>query len=291
MLDQELFKKDERFFFRPIDEYGKKKHQILSNRVPDENIANIVDILNSRIFPGTVLVAQGRIKSIIEEGRSYKTWLVPGLIDSHVHVESSMLVPSQFSRLAALHGTVAAVADPHEIANVLGIEGVEFMVADGQSTPFRFYFGAPSCVPATPFETAGAELGPREIEILLERGQASFLAEMMNFPGVINNDHLVWQKIQVAQSFGKTIDGHAPGLKGEALKKYCAAGISTDHKQHLTKKAWKNWPWAQSLIRNGSAARDFDALCPLIRQYPGQCMLCSDDLHPNDLAKAHKCDD
>lgn len=248
---------------------------------------NIVDAVKSRIYAGTVLVRNGRIEEIVEGG-SYNTWIIPGFVDSHVHVESSLLAPSEFARLAAVHGTVAAVCDPHEIANVLGMEGVEFMIENGRSVPFRFAFGAPSCVPATPFETAGASVGPAEIESLLQRNDVKFLAEVMNFPGVINGDPQVLEKIAMAKKYGKPVDGHAPGLRGEALRKYIAAGISTDHESSGYEEGAEKLSLGMSLlIRQGSAARDFDALSPLISRYPDRCMFCSDDLHPDDLAAGH----
>ncbi len=248
---------------------------------------NIVDILNSRIYPGTLNIIEGRIADIAEGGK-YNTWIIPGFIDSHVHVESSLLPPSEFARLAAVHGTVAAVCDPHEIANVLGIEGVQFMIADGASVPFGFHFGAPSCVPATPFETAGASLGPAEVESLLQRKEVKFLAEMMNFPGVINGDPEVMRKIALARKYRKPLDGHAPGLRGEELRKYIAAGISTDHETFGYEEGEEKLKLGMKLlIREGSAAKDFTALSPLISRYPDHCMLCSDDLHPDDLISGH----
>lgn len=248
---------------------------------------NIVDILDSRIYPGTVLVRDGRIEDIIEGG-TYPTWIIPGFIDSHVHVESTLLAPSGFARLAAVHGTVAAVCDPHEIANVLGIAGVEFMIENGAAVPFGFNFGAPSCVPGTPFETAGASLGPEEIEKLLKRRDVKFLAEMMNFPGVINRDPEVMEKIALAVKYGKPVDGHAPGLRGGMLNKYISAGISTDHETCGYDEGVEKLSLGMKLlIREGSAAKDFDTLSPLISRYPDQCMFCSDDLHPDDLAAGH----
>lgn len=248
---------------------------------------NIVDLLDSRIYPGTITVRNGRIEEIVEGGK-YNTWIIPGFVDSHVHVESSLLAPSEFARLAAVHGTVAAVCDPHEIANVLGMEGVEFMIENGGTVPFGFYFGAPSCVPATPFETAGASIGPAEIETLLQRNDVKFLAEMMNFPGVINRDPEVMEKIALAKKYGKPVDGHAPGLSGGALRKYIEAGISTDHESFgYGEGAEKLSLGMKLLIREGSAAKDFAALGPLIPRYPGQCMFCSDDLHPDDLVGGH----
>jgi adenine deaminase len=248
---------------------------------------NIVDVFNSRVRPGTILVRKGRIAQIAEGG-SPDTWIIPGFVDSHVHVESSLLAPSEFARLAAVHGTVAAVCDPHEIANVLGTGGVEFMLADGGASPFRFCFGAPSCVPATPFETAGASLGPREIETLLKRKDVGFLAEVMNFPGVVNGDPEVMEKIALAKRCGKPVDGHAPGLGGEALRRYIAAGITTDHESLSCAEAGEKLSLGMKLlVREGSAAKDFEELSPLISRYPASCMFCSDDLHPDDLVAGH----
>lgn len=248
---------------------------------------NIVDVLDRRIYPGTILVRNGRITQITEGG-DRDTWIIPGFIDSHVHLESSMMVPSEFARLASVHGTVAAVCDPHEIANVLGIEGVEFMITNGAAVPFRFCFGAPSCVPATPFETAGAALGPAQIESLLQRKDVKFLAEVMNFPGVINGDPEIMKKIALAQKYGKPVDGHAPGLRGEALRKYAAAGISTDHETFGYEEGEEKLKLGMNLlIREGSAARDFDTLSPLIPRFPDRCMFCSDDLHPDALVTGH----
>ncbi len=249
---------------------------------------NIVDVINSRVYAGTILVRDGRIAEIREDGESHKTWIIPGFVDSHVHIESSMLIPSEFARLAAVHGTVAAVCDPHEIANVLGVEGVEFMLANARSSPFGFCFGAPSCVPATPFETAGGSLGPAEIEYLVQKNEIKFLAEMMNFPGVINHDPAVMERIQIAKRYGKPVDGHAPGLRGETLKRYIDAGITTDHETFTLEEGREKLSLGMKLlIRSGSAAQDFDALSPLISLYPGQCMFCTDDLHPDHLVKGH----
>ena len=199
-----------------------------------------------------------------------------------------MLIPSEFARLAAVHGTVAAVCDPHEIANVLGVDGVEFMLENARSSPFGFCFGAPSCVPATPFETAGGSLGPAEIEYLVQKDEIKFLAEMMNFPGVINRDPAVMERIQIAKRYGKPVDGHAPGLRGEPLKLYIGAGITTDHETFTFEEGREKLSLGMKLlIRSGSAAQDFDALGPLVSLYPGQCMFCTDDLHPDHLVKGH----
>ncbi len=248
----------------------------------------IVDVLNQRIYPGTIHIENGRIKSVIEESVSETQYILPGLIDAHIHIESSMLVPTEFARAAVIHGTVATVSDPHEIANVLGMRGVEFMLDNANQTPFKFHFGAPSCVPATPFETAGAELAAPEIETLLQRQNIVSLSEMMNVPGVLNDAEDVQEKLRLAQAAGKIVDGHAPGLRGEALKKYVNAGITTDHECFSLEEALEKLSLGMQVqIREGSAARNLDDLMPLLNEHFKACMLCSDDKHPDDLAEGH----
>ena len=199
-----------------------------------------------------------------------------------------MLVPSEFARLAVVHGTVATVSDPHEIANVCGMRGVEFMIENGKTVPFKFYFGAPSCVPATVFETAGAALPAEEIEILLKRKEIKYLSEMMNFPGVLNGDPEPMKKIKAAQNLGKPVDGHAPGLRGEIAKKYIDAGISTDHECFTKEEALDKLKYGMKiLIREGSAAKNFEALIGLLNDYPDMIMFCSDDKHPDSLVEGH----
>ncbi len=250
---------------------------------------NIVDVVSGCVFPGTVIVEQGRIVSIRENPDAVNgPYFIPGFVDAHVHIESSMLVPSEFARIAVTHGTVATVSDPHEIANVLGIEGLEFMIENGSKVPFRFYFGAPSCVPATGFETSGAELGVRELDLLLTRPEIRYLAEMMNWPGVIFGDPVVSEKLALAKKYGKPVDGHAPGLTGELAQKYAAAGISTDHECfELEEAREKIMLGMKVLIREGSAARNFDELLPLIPDFPDMIMFCSDDKHPDELVHGH----
>ena len=249
---------------------------------------NVVDVVGNRIFKGTVTVSNGRISEVKEEENRESQFILPGLIDAHVHIESSMLIPSEFARLAVVHGTVGTVSDPHEIANVLGIQGVEFMIDNGKKVPFKFNFGAPSCVPATVFETSGASIGPEEIERLLQSDDIRYLSEMMNFPGVISGDPLVLRKLEVAKKYGKPIDGHAPGLSGEQAGKYAGAGIGTDHECVTREEALgKIRLGMKILIREGSAAKNFEVLSDLIEEFPGMVMLCSDDKHPNDLVKGH----
>ena len=249
---------------------------------------NIVDIVNREIFQGTIIIENGKITDVIREEVENDQYILPGLIDSHIHIESSMLIPSEFARLAVRHGTIASVSDPHEIANVLGMKGISFMINNGKKVPFKFYFGASSCVPATQFETSGANLGPKEMDELLQMDDMHYLSEMMNFPGVLNGDKEVMEKIAIAKKYNKPIDGHAPGLKGEDAKKYIAAGISTDHECFTMDEALgKVKDGMKILIREGSAAKNFEALIDLIKDYPDKVMFCSDDRHPNDLVKGH----
>jgi adenine deaminase len=248
----------------------------------------IADVVSRKIFSGTLVIENGKIIEIKKENVSEKHFILPGFVDAHVHIESSMLIPSEFARLAVVHGTVATVSDPHEIGNVLGIEGVKYMIENGKKVPFKFYFGAPSCVPATIFETAGAKISADDIEELMEMDEINYLAEMMNFPGVLNEDEEVMQKIFIAHKFGKVVDGHAPGLRGEDAKKYIEAGITTDHECFTKEEALDKLKYGMKIIiREGSAAKNFDALISLLNEYPDKIMFCSDDKHPNDLANGH----
>lgn len=244
----------------------------------------IVDIINSKIYNGIVSIADGKIESIIESIEDYEVYILPGLVDSHVHIESSMLTPTQFSKLVVPRGTVAVVTDPHEIANVMGVKGVDYMIEDAMHTPLKCFFGAPSCVPATSFETSGASIGAIEIGNLLKREDIWFLSEMMNFPGVINKDDEVWDKINAAQLSGKRIDGHAPGLRGEQLKRYASGGITTDHECMTIQEAIDKINCGITVqIREGSAAKNFEQLWPLFDTFPDDIMLCTDDSHPDEL--------
>ena len=249
---------------------------------------NIVDVVNKKIFKGTITVENGIIKSIQEDNTKDGPFIMPGFIDAHVHIESSMLVPSEFAKLAVIHGTVATVSDPHEIANVCGIDGINYMIENGKTVPFKFFFGAPSCVPATGFETSGAVINSKEIELLLKRDDIFYLSEMMNFPGVIYDDPEVHKKIEAARKLNKPIDGHAPGVTGEDLKKYFSTGITTDHECINKKEAVEKIKAGMMIqIREGSAAKNFNSLFELIDEYPDKVMLCTDDTHPNDLLKYH----
>lgn len=249
---------------------------------------HIVDVRNQRIYSGELIIEKGIIKSIVEKEDVDDQYLMPGFIDAHVHIESSMLVPTEFARLAVVHGTVATVSDPHEIGNVLGVEGVEYMIENGKKVNFKFYFGAPSCVPATPFETAGAEINTDQIKYLLKKPEIKYLAEMMNWPGVLHQDPVVMAKIKLAHQMKKPVDGHAPGLRGEQAATYARAGISTDHECFTKEEALDKLKHGMKIaIREGSAAKNFEALYTLINEFPGEIMLCSDDKHPDNLVESH----
>lgn len=249
---------------------------------------NIVDVVNKTIFTGTVEVTNGIVTAVRHHPVDESQYILPGLVDAHVHIESSMLIPSEFARMAVVHGTVGTVSDPHEIANVMGVPGVKFMIANGKKVPFKFNFGAPSCVPATSFETAGAVLGVEEVRELLGMPEIKYLSEMMNFPGVLFNDPEVMAKIELAKKAGKPVDGHAPGLKGADAAKYINAGISTDHECFTLDEARDKIGYGMRvLIREGSAAKNFETLYPLIDEAPEMVMLCSDDKHPDDLLHGH----
>ncbi len=253
-------------------------------------LARLVDIHQRRIYPAEITVEGGRIRSIRETDNAPAGagYLLPGFTDAHVHIESSMLTPAEFGRMAVVHGTVATVSDPHEIANVLGAEGVAFMLDNAALTPLKCCFGAPSCVPATGFETAGATLDAAAVEKLLANPAIGYLSEMMNFPGVLHGDPQCLAKIAAAQRVGKPVDGHAPGLRGAAAQQYFAAGISTDHECFTYPEGQeKARLGVKILIREGSAARNFEALWPLLNEFPEQVMFCSDDKHPDDLLHGH----
>ncbi len=251
---------------------------------------NIVDLFNKEIYLGDLTIVEEKIQSIERLGQISTTaqFILPGFVDSHVHIESSMLVPSEFAKLAVVHGTVGTISDPHEIANVCGMEGVQYMIENGKTVPFKFHFGAPSCVPATIFETAGAELNAAEVDMLLQNPDIYYLSEMMNFPGVLNNDPEVMKKIAASHKYGKPVDGHAPGLRATAAKQYIEAGISTDHECFTKEEALDKLQYGMKiLIREGSAAKNFDALIDLLNDYPDKMMFCSDDKHPDSLAAGH----
>lgn len=251
---------------------------------------NIVNVFDDSVYFGTIAVHEGRIFDIKKTGPEdpASSYFLPGFIDAHVHIESSLLPPSQFGRMAVVHGTVGTVSDPHEIANVVGLRGVKYMISNGETVPFKFFFGAPSCVPATSFETAGAEITAEDIDHLLADERVPYLAEMMNFPGVIHKDPLVMEKLALARKYQKPVDGHAPGLRREQAAAYFSQGISTDHECFTLEEAEEKLKLGvKILIREGSAARNFEALIPLAVQHAGQMMFCSDDKHPDELLTGH----
>ncbi|MEO6286079.1 MAG: adenine deaminase [Dyadobacter sp.] len=252
--------------------------------------ANIVDIIKKVTYEAELSIENSLIKEVRQLGPENPalTYIMPGFVDAHVHIESSMLTPAQFARLAVVHGTVATVSDPHEIANVLGVEGVEFMIEDGKRVPFKFCFGVPSCVPATVFETAGATIDAAQVGELLAKPEIGYLAEVMNFPGVLHQDPDMMAKIAWAKHYNKVIDGHAPGLRGEDARKYASHGITTDHECFTYDEAREKIGYGvKILIREGSAARNFAALIPLIAEFPERIMFCSDDKHPDNLVEGH----
>lgn len=252
---------------------------------------NLVDVWKKNIYSAEIVVENGIIRSITKIGdgaSSIGKFILPGFVDSHVHIESSMLVPSEFARIAVLHGSVGTVSDPHEIANVCGMKGVEFMIENGKQVPFKFNFGAPSCVPATVFETAGASLNSDDVTALLAKDEIKYLSEMMNFPGVLFKDEEVMKKIAAAHQAGKPVDGHAPGLRGGQAKQYIEAGISTDHECFTAEEALDKLEHGMKiLIREGSAAKNFEALIGLLEDHPKMIMFCSDDKHPDSLTAGH----
>ena len=250
--------------------------------------SNFIDIPNREIYAAIIAIENGKIKSVKKSEATFETYILPGFVDAHVHIESSMLVPTEFAKKAVIHGTVATVSDPHEIANVLGKEGVYYMIENGKKCPFKFNFGAPSCVPATKFETAGAEVTVEDIDELMALEEIKYLAEMMNYPGVLFQDKMVMDKIAVAKKYNKPVDGHAPGLSGEKAIQYISAGISTDHECFTYEEAkFKLDHGMKVLIREGSAAKNFEALIDLLNDYPDDIMFCSDDKHPDDLLIGH----
>ncbi|SRR6266496_1287926 len=251
----------------------------------------LVDIWRKEIYAAEIQVEDEKIAAItkIENAEQVPdNYILPGFIDSHVHIESSMIIPSEFARLAVVHGTVATVSDPHEIANVCGMDGVEFMIENGKKISFKFNFGAPSCVPATNFETAGASLNSEDVKKLLQKNEIKYLSEMMNFPGVLSQDSEVIKKIAAAHALNKPVDGHAPGLRGEQAKQYIDAGISTDHECFTKEEALDKLNYGMKIIiREGSAAKNFEALIDLVNDHYNNIMFCSDDKHPDSLVAGH----
>lgn len=249
---------------------------------------NIVDALKKKIFPGTIFIEGDKIVRIQKDKNTYSNFILPGFVDAHVHIESSMLTPFEFGRAVLRHGTLGVVSDPHEIANVMGVKGVNFMIDNALKSPLEFLFGAPSSVPATPFETAGGEITAKDIEELFRTGRCGFLSEMMNVPGVLSEDREVLEKINTAKKYSKKIDGHAPEVTGDLITKYIKSGIDTDHEAvSYSEGREKILKGMKILIREGSAARNFDELFPLIDEFPAMCMFCTDDIHPDNLLKGH----
>ena len=247
---------------------------------------HIVDVISKTIYKGIIQIENGKIVHILPSDNVDSQFIIPGFVDAHIHIESSMMMPAEFARYSLIHGTVACVCDPHEIANVCGIEGVDYMIENGKHSPMQFYFGAPSCVPSTKFETSGAVLDAEAVETLLQRDDIYFLAEMMNYPGVIHKNKQVHLKLEAAKRAGKPIDGHAPGLMGDDLVAYAAGGITTDHECMTVEEAEAKMALGMKvLIREGSAAKNFDDLLPLLEKHAGNIMFCSDDKHPDDLIK------
>lgn len=247
-----------------------------------------IDIYQRKIFPAEIRIQDGIVVSVIPTEKPCQNYILPGFVDAHVHIESSMLIPSEFARLAVRHGTVATVSDPHEIANVCGIEGIDFMIQNASRVPLKIHFGAPSCVPATSYETAGAVIDSKAIELLMNRKDIYYLSEMMNYPGVLMKDEEVMKKIAIAKELGKPIDGHSPGLRGAKARTYIEAGISTDHECVSKEEALDKLLYGMKiLIREGSAAKNFDALAELIHDYEDDIMFCCDDKHPDDLELHH----
>lgn len=249
---------------------------------------NIVDIVNREIYKGEIEVKSGKITCIRRVEHAEEGYILPGFVDAHIHIESSMLVPSEFAKIAVIHGTIATVSDPHEIANVLGVKGVDFMIDNGKKVPLKFNFGAPSCVPATSFESAGAIIDSDDIQKMMASSDIKYLAEMMNYPGVLFEDEEVMKKITWAKHYNKPIDGHAPGLRGNDVSKYIAAGISTDHECFTYEEALEKLQKGMKvIIREGSAAKNFEALIDLLPEHYERMMFCSDDKHPDDLLLGH----
>ncbi|REJ83560.1 MAG: adenine deaminase [Bacteroidetes bacterium] len=247
-----------------------------------------VDIFSRKLRNGIFEISDGKIVSFRDDNDAIGPYIMPGFVDAHIHIESSMLVPYEFARVALRYGTVATVSDPHEIANVMGVDGVEYMLENAKGAGLKFCFGAPSCVPATVFESAGAKLDSNEVNSLLQRDDIYYLSEMMNYPGVLFKDPEVLRKIELAKKIKKPVDGHAPGLRGDDAKNYIAAGISTDHECFTLDEALDKLSYGMKiLIREGSAARNFEALHPLLKDHADMCMFCCDDKHPDELLTGH----
>ena len=251
-------------------------------------VGNIYDIGSGKFVKGEIKIMGDRIIDILPTSKSCSNYIIPGFIDSHIHIESSLLFPAAFSQIAITHGTVAAIADPHEIANVLGSEGIRLMKVNADQADLKFYFGAPPCVPATDFETSGATITTNDIKNLFDSGTCHHLAEVMNYPGVIHHDSELMAKINIAKSFGKIIDGHAPNLTGLQAENYFKAGITTDHECESIDEALEKIKYGcHILIREGSAAKNLIHLISLLNDFPDRTMFCTDDFHADELLEGH----
>lgn len=244
---------------------------------------NILNVFTDEIYPGEIKINNGIIESIREVDQYFPDIIVPGFIDSHIHIESSRLTPSRFAEVALRHGTTAVVCDPHEIGNVMGLEGIEYMVNDAKYAPLKFFFTAPSCVPATNYETNGATISADIIDSLLRRDEFVALSEVMNYTGVVNGDKDLIDKINVAKKYNKKIDGHAPLLTGPDLQKYVKYGISTEHECVTKAEALeKKRLGLKIMIREGSESHMLEKLVNTPTDF-----IVTDDLEPDDLVKGH----
>lgn len=245
---------------------------------------NLIDAFHKEIYPCSIVIENKKIVSIKRNQNHYDCFILPGFVDAHIHIESSMLLPDRFGQMVLPKGTIAVLNDPHEIANVLGISGIEMMMEAAQKSPVKFFFGIPSSVPATPLDSAGSVLTTADIETLAKTGKFKALSEVMNVPGVLNQNSEVISKIEIAKKYHLRVDGHAPGLKGEKLTQYIAAGIETDHESISREEAEEKIEKGMKiLIREGSAAKNWEALKSLIPEYPDQLMFCTDDAHPDEI--------
>ncbi len=250
----------------------------------------IVDVISGRIFPGAVVVRDQKIISVAEASGDVPRgrFITPVIGSAHTHIESSMLPPSEFARHAMAFGEGFGVHDPHEIANVLGVLGVEWMIQDGKNSSFHFCWGAPSCVPESPLVRTAAVIDADDVRYLLSKPEIAYLSEVMAFPLVLAGEPQIMSKIAAAKAAGKPIDGHAPGLRGSDAARYAAAGISTDHEcVSLEEARDKLNAGMKILVREGSAAKNYSALCELLHSHPDRVMFCSDDIHPDDLLRGH----
>lgn len=252
--------------------------------------ANYLNVFSNEFLCGDIAVANGLISGVGKyDGKTEidvsGKLVLPGFIDAHIHLESSMVTPAEFAKAVVAHGTTTVITDPHEITNVMGIDGVEYMIQASQNLPIDVHFMMPSCVPATEIDESGAELDCKDIDLYLDNKKVLGLAEMMNYVGVINGDKNVLSKIVTSQAHHKKIDGHAPELSGNDLNAYIAAGVYSDHECSTFENALEKLRKGQFImIREGTAAHNLKALMPLLtQQYYSRCMFATDDKHPSDL--------